>query len=285
MTVSVYSCVTDIIIFMKAEVIEKGDHGYFHSFGVGEEIDISLEDFFSNPELITIEMLLNYLHEARKFLMSTPGPNLAKRQTFVPGWFNYWENLISNQLEFYRPKRYEYFPSSLVRFEELRKFVLRASFHRDVGVLFAAGFEGHAGHIKSVEQMVVNTCPCILLEPNSNFLLLNKNRYLPFLLLQARLKMWSLHPDVWFVSVVPEYPNNELPDNLNEYYQRAFDATGARRCFADELDPVGHIKIRRGAYRPDNLIDHIDVLATSTMVEKVIPRSPYFEFDESIITL
>lgn len=141
-------------------------------------------------------------------------------------------------------------------FEKLASGIRIVSTKRVVGVITGAGFEGHLAHQKAVDYMAETTFPVMLLEPDSNFLLFNKQRILPFLPLSIRLLMWNYYPNVGFVSLVPSMSSEEAAD-MNLFYQRLIDSLnvqGRVRCFAHETDPNVGLKVHRAHYAPENVI-------------------------------
>lgn len=136
--------------------------------------------------------------------------------------------------------------------------------NRPTGVLFVAGAEGHTGHVLALGEMYESCFPIWVFEQNGYFI--NKHRPGPFLPLEVRLSMWCCDNRMGLTTVAPECPQG---GDLNEHYQKLFDRTGAKWCFADILDPNAREKVRRGEFRGFNLLQHHSTAGTSDRVKRI----------------
>lgn len=235
----------------------------------------TLEEFLVDPN-VSREQLLQYLKLARAVLHNNPGPHQEVRRRSLKDWIDYWINLLesspqTNYFDSLRPNIPHICP-----FEQVAQHVATIRSLRPdllVGVLNAAGFEGHPGHRFALDHMVTTAgvFPILLFEPDYNFTMLNKQRPRPLLDLKARMAMWSTYQSCGLMSVTPDYPVVLNSVDLTSFYQEIFDKTGADVSFAYDQDPFLEQKITRGRFHLGQIIPYHDTTSTTMRVEKLFP--------------
>lgn len=224
---------------------------------------VNVSDILEKGEVIDARALREFLIEARRFLITEPGPNLARRQEYEPEWISWWINYLGL---FEREGQNDFVPSE--KFTRLEKIadVLRSN-NLTSGVLFMGGGEGHEGHRHAVDWMGEKVSKKILLfDQEINWT--SKERGVSFLPLSVRISMWNYHLGVDFISIMPL---RDTDTDLSEHYGEVFRIVRADYCFATEGDPFADEKRRRGRQASFTLIPKLDVLSTTMRVKKLFP--------------
>jgi hypothetical protein len=220
----------------------------------------------NRPEDKTV--LLAYLEQALEFLNTEPGPHLDFRRGHVGDWIGWW-------IKFLESKNDEAC-GLLVPFDKVKGSLVQG---REYGVLFAGGFEGHAGHRFAANWMKQFVNPIFLLERDGY--IESKLRGGPYLDLRARVSMWAFYNPNVLASVLPEKPEDVDGD---VHYKGLFDQTGANYCFASKSDPLCQQKIARGKTAPFTLIPDVNIQSTSDGVEKLAPDIDFERLNRLINT-
>lgn len=227
------------------------------------------QEMLANNKIIKQDVLVDILTEASQFLVNTPGPNQETRIKQTPNWIGWW-------VEYLKAEKYE--RGTLSPFEKIKEKVAKIQKQDDCGVLFAGGLEGHEGHRLAVSWMLHWVYPVLLLEPDSY--VQKKERGGRFLPLEVLLSMWAYFDPKTIISVLPEMP---IGADESVYYQGLFDSTGAKYCFASEIDPLAGQKRARGENASFTLIKK-PVKRTTDMVEKLFPDNDIEEIERILTT-
>lgn len=216
----------------------------------------------ARQEVLAPAVLATVLKQAKDFLVTQPGPNLARRRQLAPPWLDYWLDKIENWFDLENSRPGFVCSYKLMTFNEVADFLKRNQLVESSGILFVAGAEGHEGHVRAAKYMAWHCqAPIWVFEQNSY--LMKKERKLPFLPLEVRLSMWQRSP----LSVLTVAPEKLPAVSESEHYLGLFKQLGARYCFADDRDPNREEKIKRGELADFLIISHLPVASTTERVE------------------
>lgn len=72
----------------------KAEGEYFYKFETELLSEITWEEMVKEGKIISPSRSIKILQQAKKFLITAPGPNLERRKVLVPEWLDYWTSLL-----------------------------------------------------------------------------------------------------------------------------------------------------------------------------------------------